>query len=176
MLERKTADRNVDISKLGLMALVVDDDAGMRTLVRRLLQRMKVGSKECGDGREALGMLETTKFDFALCDLNMKILDGIGFVTSVRNLPDMRLQVLPVIMITGNASRIAVNSARDAGINEVLVKPFTEGGLQARIKEVILRPRPFVFGPTYYGPCRRRRTDERYRGPERRKNVSPVEI
>ena len=41
----------------------------------------------------------------------------------------------------------------------MMVKPVTEGGLLSRVQEVIFRPRPFIFGPTYYGPCRRRRVD-----------------
>jgi CheY-like chemotaxis protein len=169
------ADPSAEISKLGLTALVVDDDQHTRALLRRLLQRIKVGSAECADGREALRSVETTSFDFVLCDLSMNNMDGITFVESLRRLPDMKLQVLPVIMITGHANRAAVHSARDAGVNEFLVKPFTEGSLQRRIQDVILRPRPFIFGPTYYGPCRRRRNEEKYRGPERRKNVASVE-
>jgi hypothetical protein len=57
----------------------------------------------------------------------MQNMDGITFVQSLRRLPEMNLQVLPVIMVTGHANRGAVQSARDAGVNELLVKPFTEG-------------------------------------------------
>jgi response regulator RpfG family c-di-GMP phosphodiesterase len=77
-------------------------------------------------------------------------------------------------MITGHAERHRVEAARDAGVNELLVKPVTEKALHSRIQEVILRPRPFIFGPDYYGPCRRRRRDPNYKGPERRKTVAAI--
>jgi DNA-binding response OmpR family regulator len=104
----------------------------------------------------------------------MQFMDGISFVRTMRRSPNEKVQTTPVIMITGHADRHRVVGARDVGVNEIMVKPVTERGLHSRIQEIILRPRPFVFGPTYFGPCRRRRRDIKYRGPERRKTVMAI--
>jgi len=53
-------------------------------------------------------------------------------------------------MITGHADRHRVEGARDAGVNEMLVKPVTERGLHSRIQEIILKPRPFISGPELF--------------------------
>jgi CheY-like chemotaxis protein len=163
-----------DLAKRKLKALIVDDNEHMRTLLRRLLQRMSIESMEHADGGSALAALDPTIPDFIMTDLSMQGMDGISFVRALRQSTNDRIQTIPVIMITGHAERHRVEAARDAGVNELLVKPVTEKGLHSRIQEVILRPRPFIFGPGYYGPCRRRRPDPNYRGLERRKTVEAI--
>jgi CheY-like chemotaxis protein len=163
-----------ELAKRKLRALVVDDNEHMRALLRRLLQRMGIENTEYADGSAALEVVETELPDLILTDLTMQFMDGISFVRTLRRSPNEKVQTTPVIMITGHADRHRVVGARDVGVNEMMVKPVTEGGLHTRVQEVILRPRPFIFGPTYFGPCRRRRLDKNYRGPERRHTVMAI--
>ena len=163
-----------DLAKRKLRALVVDDNEHMRALLRRLLQRMGIENTEYADGSAALEVVEAELPDLILTDLTMQFMDGISFVRTLRRSPNEKVQTIPVIMITGHADRHRVVGARDVGVNEMMVKPVTEGGLLSRVQEVILRPRPFIFGPTYFGPCRRRRLDRNYRGPERRRTVMAI--
>ena len=58
--------------------------------------------------------------------------------------------------------------ARDAGINEFIAKPVSVKTMMSRLVAVIEHPRPYVRTTVYFGPCRRRRSAEEYRGPERR--------
>ena len=74
----------------------------------------------------------------------------------------------PVIMITGHSTLRRVSEARDVGVNEFLSKPVTARGVLERIARVVDNPRPFVRSKSYFGPCRRRRAMDDYRGPERR--------
>ena len=46
------------------------------------------------------------------------------------------------------------------------------GGILSRLGSVIEHPRPFVRTKYYFGPCRRRRANEEYQGPERRANLT----
>ena len=163
-----------DLAKRKLSALVVDDNEHMRALLRRLLQRMGIENTEYADGSAALEVVASELPDLILTDLTMQFMDGISFVRTLRRSPNEKVQTTPVIMITGHADRHRVVGARDVGVNEMMVKPVTEGGLLTRVQEVILRPRPFIFGPTYFGPCRRRRLDRNYRGPERRRTVMAI--
>jgi two-component system chemotaxis response regulator CheY len=153
---------------LKLRALIIDDNEHMRALLRKLLQRMFIESTECQDGSESLATVTMDKPNLILTDYSMAPMDGITFVGKLRRLEDKQIRKTPVIMVTGHANRECIASARDSGVNEILVKPVTEGGLQSRIREVVFRPRVWVDSPTYNGPCRRRRQDPNYKGSERR--------
>ena len=61
-----------------------------------------------------------------------------------------------------------VAEARDAGVNEFLAKPLSATLLVQRLNGLVASERSFVETATYYGPCRRRRADPYYKGPERR--------
>lgn len=84
---------------------------------------------DAGDGRQALERLtEVGKFDLALVDWNMPVMNGLEFVYAVRaqsDLNDMRL-----MMVTTETEINQVIKALEAGANEYVMKPFT--------KEIIL--------------------------------------
>jgi DNA-binding response OmpR family regulator len=75
---------------------------------------------------------------------------------------------VPIIMLTGYTSLDHVRQARDAGINEFIAKPVAAKTMMARLVSVIEHPRPFVRTSVYFGPCRRRRANDEYKGAERR--------
>ena len=56
-------------------------------------------------------------------------------------------------------------------MTEFCCKPVTAVELYRKVASVINAPRPFVRTSNYFGPDRRRRDNETYRGPERRKKV-----
>src|SRR5690606_2302087 len=59
--------------------------------------------------------------------------------------------------------------ARDAGIHEFMVKPFTAGDLLRRVANVTLKPRDWIEAVNYVGPDRRRFNSGEYKGPQKRK-------
>jgi two-component system, chemotaxis family, chemotaxis protein CheY len=73
-----------------------------------------------------------------------------------------------VIMLTGHTHLNQVREARDCGINEFIAKPVSVKTIMQRLQAVIENPRPYVRTQVYFGPCRRRRGAEEYKGPERR--------
>lgn len=80
----------------------------------------------------------------------------------------------PVILMTGYSQKRRVIAARDSGITEFLVKPFTAKAMFQRIEQLIERPRNFVKSEGYFGPDRRRKKDSEYKGPERRDGGQPA--
>lgn len=64
---------------------------------------------------------------------------------------------VPVIMLTGPTDPQIIHYARDAGVNEILMKPIQADALAKRIITIIDAPRPFVTSEHYRGPCRRRK-------------------
>jgi CheY-like chemotaxis protein len=152
-----------------LKALIVEDNAHMRSLLRSLLN--SVGIKEIAEaahGRAAIDVLRERKADLVLSDMAMKPMDGIEFTRHIRTHEHSPNPFVPIIMITGHTEKHRVEAARDAGVTEFLAKPITAHNLFARIAEIVERPRAFVRCEHYFGPDRRRRLIDDYAGPWRR--------
>nr|MBC8238861.1 response regulator [Alphaproteobacteria bacterium] len=71
-------------------------------------------------------------------------------------------------MMTAYSEHPKVIEARDIGVNEYLVKPFSAAQLLKRIQTIVEHPRPFVRTENFFGPDRRRRSKSNYSGQERR--------
>jgi CheY-like chemotaxis protein len=157
-----------DIQNLEI--LIVDDDANMCRLIRNILNSLGVKSiKTAGAVGLGFSILEDFHADIAICDLVMEPLTGIDFTRMVRTNEGSPNCYLPIIMLTGHAERSAVETARDAGVNEFLTKPVSAEKLYSKIHTLIETPRVFVRSGDYFGPDRRRRQNPKYKGPERRK-------
>ena len=152
-----------------LKVLLIEDNQHMRTIVKAILKGVGIfDPREARDGAEGLSMLRHFPADIALVDFSMTPIDGVEFTQMVRRSSDTSNPYLPIIMITGHSERSRVFGARDAGVNEFVVKPLTARSLLARMQTVVMHPRPFIRCKNYFGPDRRRRKDPGYAGPFRR--------
>ena len=152
-----------------LKILVVDDNQHMRKLVITILQAFGVIQIfEAADGRSAWSMLREGNPDVVILDWMMEDMTGIDIVKMVRTSSQTPNPFVPIIMLTGYTQIDHVREARDAGTNEFLAKPVSVKAVMSRLVSVIEHPRPYVRTKTYFGPCRRRRGKDEYRGPERR--------
>jgi DNA-binding response OmpR family regulator len=141
-----------------ISVLIVDDQALIRKLVHNILTVFGFDLITIAkSGREAIDLLNQQSFDLIITDWRMGDLDGIDILRYVRNSPNSLSPNTPIIFLTGNAEFSDVSTARDAGVNEYLIKPFSASELISRIRSVIERPRSFVHAPGYRGPDRRRR-------------------
>jgi two-component system chemotaxis response regulator CheY len=119
-----------------LNVLVVDDHKAMRALVRESL--LELGCRqvqECGDGVEALAMLQSNPPHLIISDMNMPRLDGLGLLKAVR--ADRRLIGVGFIMLTSRGETELVKAAVSLGVNNYLVKPFSLDGLRRKIEAVV---------------------------------------
>ena len=154
-----------------LKALIVEDNAHMRSLLRALLSSAGVKDiAEASNGQNAIEALRERKSDLVLSDLAMKPMDGLEFTRYVRNHDHSPNPFVPIIMISGHTEKYRVEAARDAGVTEFLAKPITAQNLFTRITEIIERPRAFVRCEGYFGPDRRRHQNDDYAGPWRRQD------
>ncbi len=153
--------------------LVVDDNMFVRTTVRLVLQALGTRDiDEVSNGARALKTLEHREPDIIIIDWEMEPVNGIELVKKIRGAQDTSLAFLPIIMLTGHSEIERVKIARDAGVNEYVIKPFSAQGLFTRIQAVIERPRPFVKIEGYFGPDRRRK-EMGFDGDEKRKPKDP---
>ena len=160
-----------------LKILVVDDNQHMRKLVVTILQAFgAIHIHESPTGEHAWNNLREANPDVIFLDWQMEAMSGIDFVKLVRTSPNSPNPFVPIIMLTGHTHVDHVRLARDAGVNEFLAKPVSVKAILSRMISVIEYPRPFVRTKSYFGPCRRRRASEEYRGPERRNVVEPTAL
>ena len=152
-----------------LKVLVVEDNAHMRKLVVTILQAFGcVDILEANSGEKAWTMVKESSPDVVVLDWVMEGMSGLEVVKLIRTDPESPNPFVPVIMLTGHTHLNHVREARDSGINEFIAKPVSVKTMMQRLMAVIEHPRPFVRTKAYFGPCRRRRADVGYQGPERR--------
>ncbi len=156
-----------------LYVLVVDDHVHMRLLVKTVLRALGVRNiHESANGVEALEALQHLSADLLIADWMMTPIDGVELARHMRHAEDSPNRFLPIIMMTSYASRLNVENARDAGIDEFLVKPISASSLYQKLAAVIGDARLFVRTEAYFGLDRRRRT--RGRPEERRQSEAEL--
>lgn len=117
--------------------LIVDDSSSLRTVVKLALVRAGYEVHEAGDGQEALDKLETIpKVNLIVSDVNMPRMDGITFVTQVKQHP--RHKFTPVIMLTTEGQDTKKEQGRAAGAKAWIVKPFNPPQLLDAVSKLIL--------------------------------------
>jgi two-component system chemotaxis response regulator CheY len=115
--------------------LVVDDSPTIKMLVKRVLEN-KIGAKiihMAGDGREALDILKKEKVDFILSDWEMPHVSGDELLFQVRQNADWKN--IPFIMMTSHGGKDFIMTAVQSGVTHYLVKPFTAGEMEDRIRK-----------------------------------------
>jgi CheY-like chemotaxis protein len=153
-----------------IQVLICDDEKLMQRLVYDVLAKLGFRSITIANsGRKAIELIRKQPFDFIISDWRMQDLDGIDLLRYVRTAADSPAPHIPVILLTGNTEAHYVLTARDSGVNEYLIKPFTAEQLVRRIRSIVERPRPFVEAPTYSGPDRRHHDLPPPHGNDRRK-------
>ncbi len=114
--------------------LVVDDSLTMRRIIKNSLAKIGYTDvAEAGNGVEGLEEFEKGGISLILTDWNMPEMDGMTFVTKVRE----KDPNIPILMITTNAAKEDVLEAFKAGVSDYIVKPFTPEVLKEKIDNVL---------------------------------------
>lgn len=156
-----------------ITALVVESSEPMLSLVRDILITFGIGNVVPAYNIEkAFDLFCRTKPDLVLVDWLQEKASGLDLTRMIRTDPRSHNQFTPVIVMTGFSQKKRVIMARDSGISEFLVKPYTIQTLYQKLESLVENPRMFVDAENYFGPDRRRKISSDYRGPERR-SISP---
>lgn len=128
-----------EIDYARLKVLVIEDEPFARSTVKQLLHRLGVLSiAEADDGGMGAREAMRTHPDVILCDVHMKPIDGLAFVERLRTMRIKGLHETPVIMLTADAQRGTVLSAREHDVKSYLVKPVDPVQLKTKLDAEIL--------------------------------------
>jgi len=166
--------RLLDMSEISI--LVADPSPYMTKIIRAMLRGFGISKiREAGDGAVALEEFKTHTIDIAIFDYALSTLDGVELTELLRADEHSPNRFVPIIMLSAYTEKGRVVTARDAGISEFLRKPLCARDLYLRLVEVIEHPREFVNTGKYFGPDRRRHSnDVSYIGEERRMDFAKI--
>jgi len=153
-----------------LTVLVVESSHAMFELTKSVLQTFGVDNivyaHDCDTGFKKFC---TEQPDMIIVDWLDDHQTGLDLTRRIRTDKDSPNPFVPVIMMTGFSQKKRVFMARDSGITEFIVKPYTAKTLYKRIERIIEQPRQFVKSKDFFGPDRRRQRIP-FSGYDRRKN------
>lgn len=122
---------------MNIKILIVDDSRPMLKIIRNLLKQIGLGNvEEATDGVEALKILRgNSGWGLIVSDWNMDPgMNGLPFLKEVR--ADASLKHIPFVMITAESKTDNVIAAKQAGVNNYIVKPFNAETLKGKLKAV----------------------------------------
>ena len=112
--------------------LIVDDYKTMLRLTRNLLEQLGFRKiDEAMDGGAALALLQANKYDLILSDWNMEPMSGLDLLKQVR--AGGAHQATPFVMITAEGKPENIVAAKQAGVSNYIIKPFTLQVLKAKL-------------------------------------------
>jgi two-component system response regulator MprA len=115
--------------------LVVDDDAGLRKALRRVLASQGFEVELAADGDEALDRVRARSFDLVVLDVMMPGGDGLEVCERLR----AHGNEIPVLMLTARDAIRDRVAGLEAGADDYLVKPFANEELVARVRALLRR-------------------------------------
>lgn len=116
--------------------MVVDDYPTMRRIIKNLLAELNFTNvTEASDGADALKRIQARPPGLIVSDWNMEPMTGLQLLQQVR--ADKALQDIPFIMVTAESKTDNVVAAKNAGVNNYIVKPFNAETLRGKMSAVL---------------------------------------
>ena len=114
--------------------LVVDDEARIRSIIKKYAEFEGNSVTEAGDGMEAVRLCRKEKYDLIIMDIMMPELDGFSACREIRKVSDT-----PIIMLSARGEEYDKINGFELGIDDYVVKPFSPKELMLRIEAIMKR-------------------------------------
>lgn len=115
--------------------LIIEDEENIRRILNYDLSRMDYDVDLVSDGKAALEMAKSQRYDVMIIDWMIPYISGIDLVKQFRK--DKNKAIL--IMLTAKDEELDLLEAFEAGVDDYMTKPFSPRELQARIKAHLMR-------------------------------------
>ncbi len=116
--------------------MIVDDHDPIRKGIKRVLLAMGIGDViECFDGEDALKVLAKNPVDLMILDLYMRNVSGFDVLEHIGN-RDIACEI-PVIVVTGEASKEEIVKVADMGAEDYVLKPFQAQDLEKKVVKTL---------------------------------------
>ena len=121
---------------MNMNILIVDDYKTMLRIIENLLKQLGFKNvMQATDGTMALQVMRETPINLIISDWNMEPMTGLQLLKEVR--ADAALKAIPFIMVTAESKVENVAAAKEAGVNNYIVKPFNAETLKQKITAVL---------------------------------------
>ncbi len=114
--------------------LVVDDEARIRSIIKKYAEFEGHSVVEAADGMEAVHLCRNNVFDIVVMDIMMPELDGFSACRQIRKISDT-----PIIMLSARGEEYDKINGFELGIDDYVVKPFSPKELILRIEAIMKR-------------------------------------
>ena len=114
--------------------LVVDDEARIRSIIRKYAEFEGHRVTEAGDGMEAVSLCRREQFDMIIMDIMMPELDGFSACREIR-----KTSQTPIIMLSARGEEYDKINGFELGVDDYVVKPFSPRELMLRVEAVMKR-------------------------------------
>ncbi|MGM9643994.1 MAG: response regulator transcription factor [Eubacteriales bacterium] len=116
--------------------LVVDDEARIRSIIKKYAEFEGHTVTEAGDGMEAVRLCRKENFDIIIMDIMMPELDGFSACREIRKVSNT-----PIIMLSARDEEYDKINGFETGIDDYVVKPFSAKELMLRVDAIMKRSR-----------------------------------
>ena len=114
--------------------LIVDDEARIRSIIRKYAEFDGHTVTEAGDGMEAVSLCRRESFDMIIMDIMMPELDGFSACREIR-----KISQTPIIMLSARGEEYDKINGFECGVDDYVVKPFSPRELMLRVEAVMKR-------------------------------------
>ena len=116
------------------LALIVEDDAGIRGVLRTLLESNGYRVAEASTGERGILEARNHRPDLVIADLGLPDMDGAALIRKIRS-----FSPVPVLVLSARTMESEKVLALDAGADDYVTKPFSTPELLARVRATLRR-------------------------------------
>lgn len=134
----QVADTSEPVDFSHVRVFVVEDNKVNQLLVKNMLKKFGFENFDCAEnGRTALAKLREHEYDIILMDIQMPEMDGYEITREIRMRMRPEVRNIPIIALTADASETEKIKAKECGMNDYVVKPYTPEELYSTLLKFI---------------------------------------
>jgi len=128
--KRRSIDLSTHSFRDGLKVLLVEDHDINQWVALSLLEALGLDADCCGNGQEALDMLQKNPYDLVLMDCQMPVMDGYAATRKIRQNEEGGHEHIPIVALTANALAGDREECLACGMDDYLSKPLSIDSLR----------------------------------------------